>query len=64
MVITGFCYDTSTIPYGVQGFIATRENVSAVPEHTVPRSVRLEGNYPNPFNPSTTIALAVDEDQR
>ena len=38
------------------------ESVSAAPES--PPSARLVGNHPNPFNPTTTIAFAVEHEQR
>jgi len=38
------------------------EPVTAVPESPPP--ARLVGNHPNPFNPTTTIAFAVEHEQR
>ncbi len=61
-VICGFGYPNGS--WEAQGFLAVRENVSPVAENQLPGKLRLEGNYPNPFNPSTTIALAVEHDQQ
>jgi hypothetical protein len=38
------------------------ESLSAAPES--PPAVRLVGNHPNPFNPTTTISFAVELEQR
>jgi len=38
------------------------ESLSAAPES--PPAVRLVGNHPNPFNPTTTISFAVEHEQR
>jgi hypothetical protein len=58
-VLTGFGWDDAQ--GGYVGFRAIRENVSAAPEGVAVMGLRFEGNFPNPFNPSTEIALAVDQ---
>jgi len=40
--------------------VVERESVSTEDPPQVPRSVRLFPNYPNPFNPSTTIAFQLN----
>ena len=37
-------------------------NMDAIPIVAVPDNVELTGNYPNPFNPSTTIRFGLPED--
>jgi hypothetical protein len=39
-------------------------NLSAEPIQALPDAYRLAGNYPNPFNPQTTIAFDLPEAQR
>ena len=51
----------STLP--PEGFVITLDGVSAVHGVAAGRGMTFEPNYPNPFNPSTTIALSLDKAQ-
>ncbi len=49
----------------VSGFAASLSAQEVVPANPLERQesdFRLEGNYPNPFNPETTIPFVLDED--
>ena len=45
---------TVTIPITVQAFVSATDPVA-------PKVTRLEGNYPNPFNPETMISFATHQ---
>jgi hypothetical protein len=62
-VITGMGYVTSTFPYTTEGFIISLDPVSAVPRAADSGGLVIESNHPNPFNPSTTLALSIDRAQ-
>jgi len=63
VTLAGYGYYPAIFPQQYEGFVVTRENVSPVPDAQVATGLRLEANYPNPFNPSTQIALVLDKDQ-
>jgi hypothetical protein len=44
--------------------VATIDFVSEHDKTISPLSIKLLGNYPNPFNPNTTISFTVDSEQR
>lgn len=58
-VIAGFGHYSAT-PFTSEGFIITLDDAAPVPDLAALSGVVLEPNYPNPFNPSTQIALTVD----
>lgn len=62
-VIVGFGHPGGVYPYSHEGFIITLDTVSSVPEVAQLQGMTFEPNYPNPFNPATTIALSVDKSQ-
>ena len=62
-VITGFGYYPAIYPQEYVGFVVTLENLSSTPDPAAAAGLRLEANYPNPFNPSTRIALVLDRAQ-
>jgi FlgD Ig-like domain len=59
-VIAGFGHNASVFPFVNEAFIITLDVLSSVPDVAGLRGMTLEPNYPNPFNPSTTIALSVE----
>ncbi|MFT5314555.1 MAG: hypothetical protein ACI9UK_000376 [Candidatus Krumholzibacteriia bacterium] len=63
-VIAGFGHDGSVFPSQNQGFVITLDTTSPVPNITTLKGLTLEPNYPNPFNPSTTISLSVETPQQ
>jgi hypothetical protein len=60
-VICGSGYYPAVFPPQYEGFIVTRDPVSAAPQVAMTGGVTIEANHPNPFNPSTSIALALDQ---
>lgn len=58
-VIAGYGTDLYN-PGVVVSFIVTNNDPSSVPVQAQNAAMALEANYPNPFNPSTTIALRMD----
>lgn len=62
-VIAGFGHQSNVFPGVNQGFVITLDDTSPVPNTITLRGMTLEPNYPNPFNPSTTIAMSVETAQ-
>lgn len=52
-------YDTFYINYLIEGILSKSTSGSSA----IPESVELHTNYPNPFNPSTTIKFGLPENQ-
>lgn len=50
----------SDTPYNPESFIVSIPHPSPVPEAQVPAQMTLGPNYPNPFNPTTNIALSLE----
>jgi len=61
--ICGFGHDSAIYPAVPEGFVVTLDYVSPVPDVVAARGMTFEPNYPNPFNPTTTIALSLDRAQ-
>lgn len=61
--ITGFGHDTTIFPAIPQGFVVSLDYVSDVPDIAGGKGMSFEPNYPNPFNPTTTIALSLERAQ-
>ena len=59
-VMCGYGYDTTVYPYHLQGFIIELDDASPVAATPGLQGLVFEANYPNPFNPSTTLALSLD----
>jgi len=57
--LAGYGYDLYT-PSTTQSFVIDRGGVAPVQGVQAPAGFRLEPNVPNPFNPTTTIALVLD----
>jgi len=63
-VIVGSGFSGVTFPYIWTGFRITFDAVAEVPDVARRSGLTIEKNHPNPFNPSTTITLAIDKNQR
>ncbi len=55
-------FEPSVIISGRQGYSAIKFGEQAEPENIISRPV-LNGNYPNPFNPTTTISFSLPAEQ-
>ena len=59
----GYGEDTTVFPPPIEGFVVTLDWVSPVPETVRNAEFEFQGNFPNPFNPSTTIVMSLGKTQ-
>ena len=62
--IAGYGNNPYDVAQPVTSFIITMDGVAAVPGAPAAGGLSLEGNHPNPFNPTTSIALSLDRATR
>ena len=63
-IIAGSGFYTDVFPYVAEGFLITLDAAAAATDTPARAGLTLETNYPNPFNPSTVIALTATRDQQ
>ncbi|RLA57632.1 MAG: hypothetical protein DRR04_12470 [Gammaproteobacteria bacterium] len=63
MKFCGFGHDSTIYPGVPEGFVVSLDYLSSVPDVASVRGMTFEPNFPNPFNPTTTIALSLDRAQ-
>ena len=60
--IGGFGVHPTDFRVPIRGFVASLDGVAAVAEPPARPAAAVTGNHPNPFNPTTTIELAIAAD--